>query len=62
MDDFTYNESNAVPEPTTLALWSGLGVMGLADWFSGDIDRVPPITPLKEIAVKTRGARQVATR
>ena len=29
---------------------------------SGKIDRVPPITPLKEIAVKTRGARQVATR
>jgi hypothetical protein len=28
----------------------------------GDIDRVPPITPLKEIAVKTRGSPQVATR
>ena len=28
----------------------------------GDIDRVPPITPLKEIAVKTRGVPQVATR
>ena len=29
---------------------------------SGDIDRVPPITPLSEIAVKTRGSQPVVTR
>ena len=29
---------------------------------SGDIDRVPPITPLSEIAVKVRGAEQVVNR
>jgi ABC-type uncharacterized transport system substrate-binding protein len=29
---------------------------------SGNIDRVPPITQLNEIAIKTRGSRQVATR
>ncbi len=28
----------------------------------GRIDRVPPITPLNEIAIKTRGSRQVVTR
>ena len=29
---------------------------------SGDIDRVPPITPLSEIAIKTRGTQKVVTR
>jgi ABC-type uncharacterized transport system substrate-binding protein len=29
---------------------------------SGDIDRVPPITQLSEITIKTRGAAQVVTR
>ena len=29
---------------------------------SGDIDRVPPITPLSEIAIKTRGSQPVVTR
>ena len=29
---------------------------------SGDIERVPPITPLSEIAIKTRGTQKVVTR
>jgi hypothetical protein len=30
MDNFTINESGAVPEPSTLIIWSGLGAIGLA--------------------------------